>query len=67
VLFLPTELPMEFILSVKFVAKSVGKLWTLFIMSITKRITNKIFRRYFPESSRTVHLPITLLIVVLYR
>jgi len=26
VLFLPTELPMEFILSVKFVAKSVGKL-----------------------------------------
>jgi hypothetical protein len=29
---------------------SVGKLWTLFIMSITKGITNGIFRRYFPES-----------------
>jgi hypothetical protein len=33
--FLPTELPMEF---------------NNFIMSITKRITDGIFRRYFPES-----------------
>ena len=39
--FLPTELPTEY---------SVGKLWTLFIMSITKRITDGIFRPYFPES-----------------
>jgi len=54
------------ILLVKSVGKSVGKLWTLFIMSITKGITNKIFRRYVLESSRTVHLPIALLIVVLY-
>ena len=29
---------------------SVGKLWTLFIMSITKGITDGIFRRYFSES-----------------
>jgi len=36
-------------------------------MSITKGITDGIFRRYFLESSRTVHFPITLLIVVLYR
>jgi len=28
----------------------VGKLWILFIMSITKGITDGIFRRYFPES-----------------
>jgi hypothetical protein len=35
-------------------------------MSITKGITDGIFRRYFLESSRTVHLPIALLIVVLY-
>ena len=49
------------------IGKFVGKLWTLFIMSITKGITNGIFCRYFPESSRTVHFPITLLIVVLYR
>jgi hypothetical protein len=35
-------------------------------MSITKEITDEIFRRYFPESSRTVHFPIALLIVVLY-
>jgi len=48
------------------VGKSVGKLWTLFIMSITKGITDENFRRYFPESSRTVHFPIALLIVVLY-
>jgi hypothetical protein len=49
------------------VGKSVGKLWILFIKSITNGITNGIFRRYFSESSRTVHLPIALLIVVLYR
>jgi hypothetical protein len=35
-------------------------------MSITKGITDGIFCRYFPESFRTVHLPIALLIVVLY-
>jgi hypothetical protein len=28
----------------------IGKLWILFIMSITKGITDGIFRRYFPES-----------------
>jgi hypothetical protein len=44
----------------------VGKLWILFTMSITKGITDRIFCRYFPESSRTVHFPISLLIVVLY-
>ena len=55
--FLPTELP---------TVKSVGKLWTLFIMSITKWITDGIFRQNFPKCSRTVHLPIALLIVVLY-
>jgi len=49
------------------VGKFVGKLWKLFIMSITKGIADGIFRRYFPESSRTVHFPIALLIVVLYR
>jgi len=32
------------------VGKFVGKLWTLFIMLITKGITDGIFRRYFPES-----------------
>ena len=42
------------------------KIWTLFIMSITKGITDEIVRRYFTESSRTVHFPIALLIVVLY-
>jgi hypothetical protein len=46
---------------------SVGKLWTLFIMSITKGITNEKFHRYFPESSGTVHFSIVLLITVLYR
>ena len=35
-------------------------------MSITKGITNEIVRRYFPESFKTVHFPIALLIVVLY-
>jgi len=64
--FLPTELPMEFILLVKSFGKSVGKLWILFIMSIIKGITDGIFHRYFPESSRTVHFPVALLIVVLY-
>jgi hypothetical protein len=49
------------------VGKSVGKLWTLFIMSIKNGITDEIFHRYFPESSRTVHFPIVLLIVVFYR
>jgi hypothetical protein len=36
--------------SVNSLGNSVGKLWTLFIMSITKGITDGIFRRYFPES-----------------
>ena len=49
------------------VGKIFGKLWTLFIMSITKGITDGQFRRYFSESSRTVHFPIAMLIVVLYR
>jgi hypothetical protein len=35
-------------------------------MSITKGITEGIFRQYFPESSRTIHFPIAFLIVVLY-
>jgi len=35
-------------------------------MSIIKGITDGIFLRYFPESFRTVHLLIALLIVVLY-
>jgi len=60
--FLPTGLPTEFIPSVNLLVK----MWTLFIMSITKGITDGIVRRYFPESSRTVHFPIALLIVVLY-
>jgi len=59
-------LPMEFIPSVKSVGKFVGKLWTMFIMSITKGITDETFRRYFPESSRIVHFSIALLISVLY-
>jgi len=59
-------LPMEFIPSVKSVGKFVGKLWTMFIMSITKGITDETFRRYFPESSRIVHFSIALLIIVLY-
>jgi hypothetical protein len=36
-------------------------------MSIIKGITDGTFRRHFPESSRTVHFPIALLITVLYR
>jgi len=35
-------------------------------MSIIKGITDGKFRWYFSESSRTVHFPIALLIVVLY-
>jgi hypothetical protein len=61
------ELPPEFIPPVKSVGKFVGKLGTLFIMSITKGITDGIFCRYIPESSKTVHFPIALLIIVLYR
>jgi hypothetical protein len=49
------------------IGKIIDKLWTLFIMSITKAITNGKFCRYFPESSGTVHFPISLLIIVLYR
>jgi hypothetical protein len=49
-----------------FVDKIIGKLWTLFIISITKGITNEKFHRYFPKSSRTVHFSIALLIIVLY-
>jgi hypothetical protein len=30
---------------INFIGKFVGKLWTLFIMSITKRITDGIFQR----------------------
>jgi len=36
-------------------------------MSIIKGITNEKFRRYFSESSETIHFPIALLITVLYR
>jgi len=36
-------------------------------MSITKGITNEKFHRYFPESSKTVHFLIALLITVPYR
>jgi hypothetical protein len=36
-------------------------------MSITKGIIDGPFRRYFPESTGTVHFPIALLIIVLYR
>jgi hypothetical protein len=38
----------------------------MFIMSVTKGITDETFRRYFPESSRIVHFSIALLIIVLY-
>jgi len=50
-----------------FIGKIIGKLWTLFIMSITKRITDGNFRRYFIESSGTIHFLIALLIIVFYR
>jgi hypothetical protein len=36
-------------------------------MSITKGITNRKFYRYFSESPGTVHFPIALLIIILYR
>jgi len=36
--------------SVNSVGNSVGKLWTLFLMTITKGIIDGIFRQYFPES-----------------
>jgi hypothetical protein len=36
-------------------------------MSITKRIINGKFCRYFPESSGTVHFPIALLIIIFYK
>ena len=49
------------------VRKIIGKLSTLFIMLITKEITDGTFRRYFSESSGTIHFPIVLLITVLYR
>jgi hypothetical protein len=45
----------------------IGKLLTLFIMSITKGITNEKFCRYLLESSETVHFSIALLINILYR
>jgi len=66
--FISTELPTEFILLVKSISKIiVGKLLTPFIMPITKRITNRKFRRCFSENSETVHFSIALLITVLYR
>jgi len=36
-------------------------------MSITKGITNEIFRRYFPKNIGTVHFPNALLITILYK
>jgi len=47
--------------------KIISKLSTLFIMLITKGITNGTFRRYFIESSRTIHFSIALLITIFYR
>jgi hypothetical protein len=44
-----------FINGINSVGKIIGKLWTLFIMSITKGITYRKFHQYFPESSKTVH------------
>jgi len=35
-------------------------------MSIIKGITDEIVRQYFPESFRTIHFSIAMLIVVLY-
>jgi hypothetical protein len=65
--FLLTELPTEFIPSViPLVNPSINPLVNCEHCSITKRITNENFRRYFSESSRTVYFPIALLIVVLY-
>jgi hypothetical protein len=65
--FLPMELPTEFIPSVNAVGKIVGKLWTLSIISITKKITEGNFRRCFTKSFRTIYFPIALLIIVLYK
>jgi len=61
--FIPTELSMEFSIG-NSVGKIVSKLLTLFIMSITKGISNEKFCRYFQESSRTVYFLIALLITV---
>ena len=49
------------------VSKIIDKLSILFIMWITKGIIDETFRRYFTESSETIHFPIALLITVLYR
>ena len=49
------------------VRKIIGKLSTLFIMLITKGITDGTFCRYFTESSGTIHFPIALLITIFYR
>jgi hypothetical protein len=47
--------------------RSYSRTITLFIMSITKGITDGKFRRYFTESSGTIHFPIALLITIFYR
>jgi hypothetical protein len=49
------------------VSKIIDKLSILFIMWITKGIIDGTFRRYFTESSETIHFPIALLITVLYK
>jgi len=36
-------------------------------MLITKGIIDEMFSRYFTENSGTIHFPIALLIIVLYR
>jgi hypothetical protein len=59
---LPTELPMKFIPSVNL---SIN-LFTLFIISITKGITDEQNSSVFSRELRIVHFPIALLIVVLY-
>jgi hypothetical protein len=64
--FTDENIPSVYTEGINSVGKFVDKLWTLFIMSITKGITDESFRRYFPESSRTIHFPIALLIFVLY-
>ena len=61
--FLATKLPTEHYS----ISKIVGELSTLFIMLITKRITDGTFRRCFTESSGIIHFPIALLITVFYR
>ena len=47
----------------KFKTKQKKKWWRVIF---TNGITDGIVRRYFPESFKTVHFPIALLIVVLY-